>query len=275
MKLSIVLLTWNSEKHVLNCLNSITNNVYARDTEIIVVDNGSVDDTISIISKQFPSVRLIKNSENIGIAPARNQGIKAAQGEYIMILDIDTSVHEGAINTLLKHMETYPEVGLCGPCLCFKDGTLQNSFRRFPLIQTKFLRRINTKWAKNLLMNEYYENDGSNNEKSVVEPIEVDYVIGACQIIRRRVIDEVGLLDDRIFYGPEDVDFCLRLWLKGWKVHYLPDAVVTHYEQRITRKRFFSYITIKHIQGLIHYFIKHRYLFSRKSLYSRINRQGL
>lgn len=273
MKLSVVLLTWNSERHVPGCLISLLSNVDLGDTEIIIVDNGSEDDTVAIIKKQFPFVKLMQNEKNIGVAPGRNQGIRASQGDFILILDIDTCVHQGAIRTLVKYMEEHPEVGLCGPRLCFEDGSLQNSFRKFPLVQTKALRRINTKWAKNLLLDEYYGIDGSNVSNAsgfLTGPIDVDYVIGACQIIRRKIFDDVGLLDERIFYGPEDVDFCLRLWKKGWQVHYLPDAVVTHFEQRITKKRFFSSITLKHIYGLIYYFFKHRYLFSRKSLYRRI-----
>jgi len=268
MKLSIVILTWNSEKHVENCLDSIMNSVDLSDAEIIIVDNGSTDKTIDIISKQFPFVYLIRNAKNRGVAPARNQGIRAASGEFILILDIDTRVHDKAINILLEHLETHPDIGLCGPRLCFEDGTMQNSFRRFPLVHTKILRRINTKWAEELLKNEYYM-------PRAQLPYEVDYVIGACQLIRRRAIDEAGLLDDKIFYGPEDVDLCLRLWLKGWKVCYLPDAVITHYEQRITKSRVFSYTSFKHIQGLIYYFFKHKYLFSRKSLYRKISSNSI
>lgn len=272
MKLSIILLTWNSEKHVIKCIDSIQNNIGTNDYEIIVVDNGSLDNTKKIISMRYPTVKIVQNEINRGVAPARNQGIQAANSDYILILDIDTYVHRNGIDRMLNYMDKNPDVGLCGPKLCFDDGTTQHSFRRFPVIQTKILRRINTTWAKRLLKNEYYSAEMADVVNRGNEALEVDYVIGACQMIRRSALDEVGLLDDRIFYGPEDVDFCLRMWLKGWKVVYLPDATVTHYEQRITKKKIFSYITLKHIQGLVHYFIKYGYLFSRQSLYRRINR---
>ncbi len=265
--ISVVILTWNSEKHVIRCLSSLIKCMGSIDFEIIIVDNGSIDKTVETINRNFPFVTLIINKTNRGVAPARNQGISIARGKYILILDIDTLVYEDAIMLLINHMEQNLEVGLCGPQLCFEDGTIQNSCRRFPLLYTKVLRRINFKWAKELLKNEYYIKE---KERAVNDPIYVDYVIGACQLIRYNAILDVGMLDDRIFYGPEDVDFCLRLWLKGWKVQYLSQATVIHYEQRITKKRFFSYITIKHVQGLLYFFIKHRYLFSRKSLYQRI-----
>lgn len=270
MMLSIILLTWNSERHVEKCINSILKGMVAKDYEIIAVDNGSVDNTLKIINTHFPAVKLIRNTANRGVAPARNQGINAAQGEYILILDIDTCVYNGAIDKLLEHIDKNLGIGLCGPRLCFEDGSVQNSYRRFPLLQTKLLRRINTVWAKKLLKNEYYGAEARGNENSCSEALEVDYVIGACQMIRRSALDKVGLLDDKIFYGPEDVDLCLRMWLNGWKVVYLPNAKVTHYEQRITKSKVFSYISIKHMQGLLRYFMKHRYLFSREKLYKKI-----
>jgi GT2 family glycosyltransferase len=274
MQLSIILLTWNSKKHVEKCINSVLVAATTIEYEIIVVDNGSSDNTLEIIESKFPSVKIIKNKTNKGVAPARNQGIKESTGEFILILDIDTFVFSDAIVKLIAFMAAHLNIGLCGPMLCFDDGIVQNSFRRFPVFQTKLLRRINAGWAKRLLQNEYYQvtgQDTTTRRMDITNTIEVDYVIGACQMIRRSALDTVGLLDNKIFYGPEDVDICLRLWLKGWKVAYLPDVRVIHYEQRITKNKLLSYITIKHIQGLIRYFVKHRYLISRKSLYRKIH----
>jgi N-acetylglucosaminyl-diphospho-decaprenol L-rhamnosyltransferase len=266
---SVIILTWNSEKYVERCLASLMDSLASMNYEIILVDNGSTDHTLGIVRKSFPHVSIIVNEKNVGVAPARNQGIRASHGTYILILDIDTYVHKNAVTRLVTHMEDNKKVGLCGPQLCYEDGTVQNSCRRFPLLHTKILRRINTGWAKKIIKDEYYF---SENEKTDKDFIDVDYVIGACQLIRREAVQDVGLLDDKIFYGPEDVDFCLRLWMSGWKVQYLPGAKVIHFEQRITKKRFFSYVTFKHIQGLMYYFVKHRYAFSRESVYRRIMR---
>lgn len=263
MKLSIILLTWNSEQFIENCINSLYNNNVEQ--EIIIIDNGSTDNTLKIIKEKYPNVKLIKNTTNRGVAPARNQGIKEANGEYILILDIDTIVKENSIKKLVKYLDDNKNVGICGPKLVFSDGTVQNSCRKFPLVHTKILRRVPTNWADKILQDEYYI-----EQKNKQEPFTVDYIIGACQLVRREALDQVGLLDEKIFYGPEDVDFCLRMWLKGWKVVYLPDSEVIHLEQRITRKKFFSYITLKHILGLIYYFFKHRYFFNREELYKRI-----
>ena len=161
-------------------------------------------------------------------------------------------------------MDKNQDLGICAPRLSFEDGVIQESARRFPTAFTKVLRRVNAKWSKEQLKREFYD------LREVNQPIEVDYAIGACQVIRKKALDEVGLLDDKIFYGPEDVDLCLRMWLNGWKVIYYPYSQVVHYEQRITKKKFWSKITLAHAKGLVYYFIKHRYFLDRETLYNRI-----
>jgi len=269
MELSIILLTWNSKQYIENCINSIYNsikpNIKSNDFEIIVVDNGSTDDTLIILETHYPEIKVIKNECNRGVAPARNQGLEFAKGEYILILDIDTIVYEGSIQKLIEFMNSNPRAGICGPRLVFSNGEIQNSCRRFPLLHSKVLRRVQTKWAVKLLEKEYYISQMQSGN-----PFSVDYVIGACQLIRRSALDEAGLLDNNIFYGPEDVDLCLRMWLKGWKVFYIPEATIVHFEQRITKKKIFSHMMLKHIVSLLYFFIKHKYLFSRRGLYRRI-----
>jgi len=267
VKLSIVLLTWNSRRYAEACINSIYKTVKLQDFEIIVIDNGSTDGTLDLLSGRFPDVFLVRNGVNKGLAPARNRGLKLSKGDYILILDIDTVLKESAVNCLVEFMDKNDDVGLCAPRLVFTDGSVQNSCRRFPLVHTKLLRRLDFKWAAGLLESEYYGEQIKSGQ--VFFP---DYVIGACQLIRREALKETGPLDDKIFYGPEDVDFCLRMWLKGWKVAYVPTAAVVHHEQRITKKKLFSYITVRHIQGLVHYFLKHRYFFSREGIYGKIRR---
>ncbi len=266
MKLSVILLTWNSVKHIEKCLESIYNNICCIDFEVILVDNGSNDNTLEIVFKKFPKVIVIENANNRGVAPARNQGICVSRGEYILLLDTDAQLCTDVIDKLLETIEQNNNVGICGPRLIFPDGTVQNSCRKFPLLFTKFIRRIDFKWVQRFLKNEYYV-----EKMKFQSSFYVDYVIGACQMLRRRALEEVGILDDKIFYGPEDVDLCLRMWLKGWKVLYTQSASVIHYEQRITKAKFFSKLTFIHIKGLIYYFVKHRYCFSRKGLYKSIN----
>lgn len=263
MKLSIIILTWNSKDMVNKCLDSIYDTIDFEDFEIIVIDNGSKDGTQKVLKVDYPEIKIIQNEKNRGVGPARNQGLEKAQGEYFLILDIDTVVIKNVISTLIDFMDTHTDVGLCGPKLLYQNGELQYSCRKFPTVITKFLRRIPLGISRKLLEDEEYHNWDHNSIK------EVDHVIGACSLIRKKAFEEIGYFDERIFYGPEDADYCLRLWKSGWKVIYNPKAVVKHYEQRIT-KDFFNVITLKHIEGLIIYFRKHNYYFSRKKLYSRL-----
>lgn len=267
MKLSIVILTWNSMKFVDNCLGSLYCNMGIKDFEVIIIDNGSSDNTLSTIVRKYPDTVLIKNSINKGVAPARNQGISIASGEYILILDIDTYIYPETIKNMIRYMEENADTGICAPKLIFSNGDLQKSCRKFPLLHMKLLRRIDTNWAKSILESENYMEYLNGNV-----PFEVDYVIGACQLIRKSAMEKIGLLDEKIFYGPEDVDYCLRMWLNGYKVKFLPYLKIIHYEQRITKNKIFSSVTIKHIAGLIYYFNKYKYCFSRRKIYEKINR---
>lgn len=264
---SVIILTWNSEKHIAACLASLERGLNAFSSEVIVIDNGSRDQTRSVVREARPDVQLISNPQNRGVAPARNQGIRLAHGDYILILDDDTVVQPGALDCLIRYMEDQPETGLCGPKLVGADGELQFSCRRFPTLIDKLARRLPLPPAAVRKITR--ESEMADWDHRTVRS--VDYVIGACQIIRRRSLQEVGLFDERIFYGPEDVDMCLRLQQAGWSVVYNPNAVVMHKERRATRS-VRSGLTWKHVWGLGYYFWKHRYLLSRKRLYSQLIR---
>lgn len=264
MKLSIIVLTWNSEKYIEDCLDSLHANVHGLDYEIILSDNGSTDATLQIIGTKYSHVQLIRNQTNKGVAYARNQGLRAAQGDYLLLVDIDTIILDKAIPRMMEFMEIDPYIGICGPRLIYENGAQQNNCRKFPLVQTKFLRLFPLSGFGKCLKREDYA------EFDLAECREVDCIRGACQLIRKRALLDVGLLDDNIFYGPEDVDLCLRMWLKGWKVVFNSDVHIIHYGQQITKKKPLSKIARKHLEGLIYYFFKHRYFFSRRTIYKRI-----
>lgn len=264
LKLSVIILTWNSKEFLCACLSSLYASLQISDYEIIVVDNGSQDGTAETIRQDFPEINLIKNNSNRGVAPARNQALQVARGEFLLFLDVDTVVGNSAVETLIQFLEDNPAVGLVAPKLVYPNGQLQYSCRKFPTVWTKVLRRIPQKLAERFLSDELYEGWNYDSVR------EVDYVIGACQLIRRKVFEEVGYLDDRMFYGPEDVDYCLRLRMVGWKVTYNPKATIIHKEQRVTKSRFFSIVTWRHLLALIRYFNKHHYWFSRKKIYIRL-----
>jgi N-acetylglucosaminyl-diphospho-decaprenol L-rhamnosyltransferase len=253
--LSIVILTWNSRALLEACLAALPAATATIATEVIVVDNGSRDDTAVVLARH-PDVVTIRNATNRGVAPGRNQGLRAARGEFVALLDVDTVPAPGSFATLVARLRVARDVGLVGPKLVDPDGHLQYSCRRFPTLLDKVCRRLPASIGRRLV------DDVELRwwDHARVRP--VDYVIGACQVIRRAALDEVGLLDEHIFYGPEDVDFCLRMHRAGWGVEYVPEAVVMHLERRITRK-LLSTLTARHVYGLGYFFWKHGYLLTR------------
>jgi GT2 family glycosyltransferase len=253
--LSVVILTWNSCALLDACLAALPAATASLASETIVVDNGSTDGTVEWLARRTDLITIL-NPSNRGVAPARNQGIRAARGAFLALLDDDTVAAPGALATLVAHLKATPEVGLAGPKLVGPDGNLQYSCRRFPTLLDKLLRRLPQRFGGAVA------DDVELRWWDHASVRAVDYVIGACQVIRRTALDEVGLLDERIFYGPEDVDLCLRLQRAGWRVDYVPQAVIMHLERRVTRK-LLSALTARHLQGLGYYFWKHRYLLTR------------
>ena len=249
------------------CLLSIESTTRMSDFEIIIIDNNSTGGTRdflkSIDSKD--SYQIIFNSHNRGVGPARNQGIRIAKGKYILILDVDTIVMPNAIDRLVDYMDHCPDCGLVAAKMTDINGNLQYTCRKYPTAISKILRRTPGKWARKMLDNEEMRNWDHASIR------EVDYVIGACQLIRKSIVEKVGMLDENIFYGPEDIDFCLRIWQAGYKVVYNPGAIIIHNEQRITKRKLLSRISWEHTKGLVYFFWKHKYLFSKKSLYKSIS----
>ena len=263
VKASIVILTWNSQEVIDGCLSSLAQGITSHPFEVIVIDNDSSDQTLSIIQQRYSWVRLVRNQVNRGVAPARNQGMRMARGEYIVILDDDTVVHPGALDCLLLYMENHREVGLCGPQLTNSEGRCHLSCRLFPTLSYKLVRRLPFRFARRMTR----AVEMADWDHATIR--DVDYMIGACQTIRKAALAEVGLFDEHIFYGPEDVDLCLRLQKAGWRVVYNPEAIVMHRERRVTRS-LFSFLGYKHTWGLLYYFWKHHYWFSRRRLYAQL-----
>ena len=175
---SIIILTWNSEQQIGACLASLDQGIRSFSSEVIVIDNGSRDGTCTIVREAWPAVRLVYNPENRGVAPARNQGISLARGEYVLILDDDTVVQPGALDCLIRYMEDQPEAGLCGAKLTDADGELQLSCRRFPTLVDKLARRL----PSGLVGKVVRDAEMADWDHSTIRS--VDYVIGACQLIR-------------------------------------------------------------------------------------------
>lgn len=256
LMVDIIIITWNARPLLVRCLESVVTTAHGITDSIIVIDNGSSDGTVEMVQQSFPHVRLVANSFNRGVAPARNQGLVRSLAPYALLLDADAELTAGALSDLIEFMEQNQNVGVAGPKLIGLNGEMQFSCRRFPTPAIPLMRRlVFLSWiqkAEDLQRHLMTDCDHS-------QPIPVDYVIGACQIIRRRAREEVGLLDAKIFYGPEDIDFCLRMWQKGWKVYYCPQAVVKHHEQRMTKRNPFSVVGLRHLMALFYFFKKYRF----------------
>lgn len=259
--ISIVILNWNSKEKLIDCLASIKKHTKQKH-EIIIVDNGSTDGSIEFLKDEYPEAKLICNSVNMGVGPARNQGMKIATGEYVLILDVDTILKNSAIDILKKYMDENRKVGIVGAKLLNPDLSIQMSCRNFPTLYTKLSSRI-TKLSQKRLNQEQLKHWAHDSVESV------GYLLGACQLIRREVICEIGVYDDKIFYGPEDIDYCLRAWLAGFEVKYNPNAIIIHDHQRIT-KNTLNKMTLIHLQALLYYFKKYHSYFTNNYIYKKI-----
>jgi GT2 family glycosyltransferase len=260
--LSIIILTWNSRDLLKACLDSVYGTIKATSFEVIVIDNASGDDTVEMVQQKYPDVILVRNRKNRGM-PARNQGLVIGRGNFLFLLDVDTVVHEHAIDRMVDYHRQHSEIGLLAAKIFYGDGSLDYSCRKFPTVLTKIARRSSSEWARRIRTNEELLDWDHNTVR------EVDYVTGACQMIRRDAYKKVGPIDENIFYGPEDCDYCLRVWQAGYKVVYYPNATITHFAQRVTKKQPFSKLSWIQLKALCYYFLKHKYFFSRDNLYKK------
>jgi len=249
---TIGILTYRSRDLLMGLLESIRRNRWEHSYEIVVVDNNSGDDTISMLEKDWPSVRLVKNPVNRGVAPARNQIFRMSEREFVIILDVDTEVHPGSLDALVNTMRKHPDAGIAGPKLVYGDGRLQLSCRPFPspwniAIEGTFLRN----WLpRSRFVKEYTMEDWDHGELR-----EVDWMYGAALIIRKSVLDQVGLFDEGFFYLYEDIDLCFRVRKRGIKVLYNPQAVVTHFLRRERKGIFHERIGV-HGRSILRYLLK-------------------
>jgi len=249
MKLSVVIICWNSLPNLRQLLESLPGALDGIDSEVIVVDNGSTDSTAGFMAERWPSLTYLRLDRNYGVAYARNRGIERASGEFIWLLDDDTVVNPAAVGAMLAYMGATPGCGICACALRDFDGNVQQSYKPYPGLGIKL---------RNLLGRPQADPYAAEVERG--EPFGPVYVIGACQLIRREVFDSVGLLDQHIFYGPEDADFCLRARKAGWSVAYLPTVSIIHKWKRITTRHPLSKIGREHVRALLYFYVKHRRL---------------
>ncbi|MCJ7457730.1 MAG: glycosyltransferase family 2 protein [candidate division Zixibacteria bacterium] len=226
LDLSIIIVNYRAKRFLKVCLDSIYNTKNNLRLEIWLIDNSSKDDTVPWVRENFPQVNLIENEWNSGFSKAANQGIRESQGKYLLLLNPDTKITEGKINQLLKFMDENPEAGICGPRMIDEKGELLYSCRSFPDLLTSISSSqsvLNRLFPHNSLSRKYLLKD---LDRTGIK--EVDWVSGSCLFARRKMLGEIGLLDENFFMFCEDTDLCLRAKKNGWKVFYFPFLTVTH-----------------------------------------------
>jgi N-acetylglucosaminyl-diphospho-decaprenol L-rhamnosyltransferase len=227
MDLSVVTVSYNTRELLRACLASVISTLPSTlDYELFVVDNASADGSAAMVREDFPQVRLVCNSENRGFSAANNQGLEKSSGRYLMLLNPDTVVGVGALEWMLKALEERIEVGAVGPRLVFPDGGFQHSAFTFPTLPMIFLdffpihhrlleSRLNGRYPR-----EWYQRG---------DPFRIDHPLGAALMVKRMVVEEVGLLDEGFFMYCEEIDWCLRIKQAGWQILCCPQAEVIHH----------------------------------------------
>ncbi|HUS16068.1 MAG TPA: glycosyltransferase family 2 protein, partial [Chloroflexia bacterium] len=226
---SVVIVSWNVRDLLRACLKSLPAAAGSLSTEVVVVDNGSADGSADMVRGEFPGVRLLAETANHGFARGNNLGIAAARGRRVLLLNPDTEMHPGSLVTLAGYLDSHPGVGLVGPRLLNSDGTPQSSRRRFPTLATVLVEStpLQPLFPRLGVLQRYYVNDRSDDE-----PQDVDWVTGACMLVRREALLAVHGFDPGYFMYSEELDLCRRLRRAGWRIAYVPIAVVVHHEGR-------------------------------------------
>lgn len=233
-KLSIVILCWNDLHIVSECLRSIYAHTHSTHFEIIVSDNGSTDGSAEFIRQQFPQVRVVDNGLNLRFSKGNNAGIAVAVGEFILILNPDTLIHEGALDRLIEFADRHPEAGGFGCRVLNADGSYQGPARPFPTIWREWIAALYLRplgHVSDLFISDMYVRWRGDTERVI------DWQSGCCQLFRSRVLKELKGFDERFYYYYEDVDLCHRVWDAGYRILFTPEATITHLGGQSTTSR--------------------------------------
>lgn len=257
LDLSIIIVNWNTIGELRDCLLSVEQEALDK-IETIVVDNGSSDGSAGMVRKDFPWAQMIRNEENLGFSRANNQGIAASRGRYVLLLNSDCLVQKGALQGLVDFADENPDSGLFGPKILNLDGTIYFSCRRFPTLRAGIFR--------NTILGKYFPKNAYTRDYLMVEwdhsePRDVDWLSGAALLIRRKLLDEIGVLDERFYMYCEDVDIAYRAKKNGWRAVYYPYVAIVHARARSSDK-VANRMIIEFHKSMYRFFKKH---YSRNS----------
>ncbi len=225
MKLSIVIICWNDLRVIKDCLESIHKNTKATDFEVVVSDNGSTDGSLACIREHFPDVRIVQNGANVGFAKGNNAGIRVAQGEYVLVLNPDTIIHDRALERLVAYADLHPEAGAFGCRVLNQDGSFQNPARPIPTVRGYLIAAVCLRWLGRI--SDFFSSDTYVAWDGQTER-EIGFQSGCCVMFRRELLNQLNGFDERFFYHFEESDLCVRVWKMGRSIRFCPEAVITH-----------------------------------------------
>ncbi len=240
MKLSVIIVNYNVRHFLRQCLTSVVKSSKNIETEIFVVDNNSADGSVEMVKKEFPSVKIIANKENVGFSKANNQAIKLAKGEYILLLNPDTFVEENTFTLTVNYMDKHPEVGGLGVKMIDGNGDFLPESKRglpTPLVAFYKLSGLSRLFPKSKTFNRYYLGHLDKDEIN-----EVEILSGAFMMMRKSVLDKIGLLDETFFMYGEDIDLSYRILKSGYKNVYFPKTKIVHYKGESTKRGSLNYV---------------------------------
>ncbi len=260
--ISIVIVSWNARDFLLQCLKSILERESRKALEVIVVDNGSTDGSYESVKEAFREVILIQNNENLGFARANNIGILKSTGRYVCLMNSDIQVLGDCLDRMVEYMDENQPVGMLGPRILWGDMKLQSTCRRFPGLWNNFcsaaglsrLFRKSRVFAGEHML--YFPHDRIQK---------VDALVGCFMMVRRRALEEVGLLDERFFIYGEDIDWCKRFWKSGWEVVFYPRAESIHYGRKSSSNAPLRF-ALEQEKAVLQYWKKHHGLFRQQAI---------
>lgn len=261
-KIVIGIVTFNHRRFIKQCLDSIQGSSKFSSLKVVLVDNCSSDGSVELVRDRYPWVEVIEQKHLNSFAANNNVAFASFPSEYFLMLNPDTVLEEGAVDALVEFMEDRPHCGVCGPRLVFPTGSLQQSCRRFPTVWSTLLRRTplrlllprRLRGVKHLMANVSHDKE-----------MAVDWMLGACLLVRREAITGMGLLDEAFPLYCEEIDLCFRLRRGGWGVYYVPNATVVHHHLAKSDSKLFCRESMLHAVSMMHFMKKH-YLSSNRGV---------
>jgi hypothetical protein len=254
VKLSIVILCWNDRRVIGDCLQSIYRGTHWTEFEITVSDNGSTDGSIESIHERFPRVQVIENAANLRFSKGNNVGIAAATGEYILILNPDTIIHDGALDRLVEFADQHPEAGGFGCRVLNADGSYQGSARPFPTLWREWLAALYLRplgYVSDIFIADRYVRWKGETPRAI------DWQSGCCLMARGDLLKRLGGFDEQFYYYYEDLDLCHRIWDAGYPILFTPEATITHLGGQSTVERFPIAFELDKYRNRYRYFYKY------------------